>query len=227
MDILMEDRIQRCKSELINVLVSHGIEEEVASSLVTEHVERLVNNGCLGRSLGFFTIAIKDKHINRQAFIAALNDIIKRYSLNYYESAKLALADTENKIIDFNESTLTPDQEKYCDDVLEYYKSKCPIQDLTQEDIELYTILVEGSVPWDNPSAGKISAEDCKQFSYYASLIGMGKADIESYIDAASTGSISRAVQRIIKTQEEINARYRLNQSKLSDSAVKTNRWDR
>ena len=213
MDFLMEDRIQRCKNELTNLLVSHGIEEEIASSLVTEHVESLVNNGCLGRSVGSFTRVIKDKHINRQAFIAALNDIIKRYSLDYYVAAK---NHERGRALFLTEQDL---------EALEYFKSKCPTGDLTQEDIELYTVLIEGSVPWDAPSEVKVSAEDCQQFRVSALRMGMGEADIEKYIAQANTGKISNAVRRIIKTQEEIDARYRLNQNKLSDAAVSTNRW--
>jgi len=213
MDFLMEDRIQRCKNELTNLLTSHGVEEEIVSSLVTEHVEKLVNNGCLGKSLGFFTYAIKDKHINRQAFIAALNDIIKRYSLDYYEAAK---SEERGRALPLTEQDL---------EALEYFKSKCPTTDLTQEDRELYTVLIEGSVPWDAPSEVKVSAEDCQQFRASALRMGMGEADIEKYITQANTGNISKAVRRIIKTQEEIDARYRLNQNKLSDAAVKTNRW--
>jgi len=220
MDFLMEDRIQRCKNELTNLLTSHGVEEDIVSSLVTEHVEKLVHNGCLGKSLGFFTYAIKDKHINRQAFIAALNDIIKRYSLNYYESAKLAL--DEGVVVSDN---LDYYRDSFANETLEYYKSKCPTTDLTQEDRELYTILVEGSVPWDAPSEVRVSAEDCQQFRVSALRMGMGEADVKQYIEAANTGNISKAVWRIIKTQEEIDARYRLNQNKLSDAAVKTNRW--
>ena len=213
MDFLIEDRIQRCKNELTNLLTSHGVEEEIVSSLVTEHVEKLVYNGCLGRSVGFFTDAIKGKHINRQVFIAALNDIIKKYSLDYYVAAK---NHERGRALFLTEQDL---------EALEYFKSKCPTGDLTQEDIELYTVLIEGSVPWDAPSEVKVSAEDCQQFRVSALRMGMGEVDIEKYITQANTGKISNAVRRIIKTQEEIDARYRLNQNKLSDAAVSTNRW--
>ena len=214
MDFLMEDRIQRCKNELTNLLVSHGIKEEIAVPWVADNVEYLVNNGSWSvRSWGTLAEIINHKHINRQQVIAALNDIIKRYSLDYYEAAK---SEERGRALPLTEQDL---------EALEYFKSKCPTTDLTQEDRELYTVLIEGSVPWDAPSEVKVSAEDCQQFRASALRMGMGEADIEKYITQANTGKISNAVRRIIKTQEEIDARYRLNQNKLSDAAVSTNRW--